>query len=68
LSSEFLLVCDGFSHNFDQVTPDQRELKLVCLDARGIEQIPYQSHFRTNLSLSPRQQALKFCEQIDRIV
>src|SRR5438034_10555316 len=33
LSSEFLLVCDGFSHNFDQIAPSQREFKLVCLDA-----------------------------------
>ncbi len=64
LSSEFLLVCDSFSHNLDQVAPYQGELELVCLDARGFQQISYQSHFCAHLSLSPGQQVLKFCEQI----
>jgi len=68
LSRKFLLVCDGFSHNFDQIAPYQRKFELVCLDARCVQQISYQSHLSANLSLSPRQQILKFGEQIHCIV
>jgi hypothetical protein len=34
----------------------------------GNQQISYQSHFRANLSLSPRQQALKFGKRIASII
>src|SRR5437588_10834911 len=36
LSSEFLLVCDGLSHNFGQIAPSQIEFNFVCFDARGL--------------------------------
>src|SRR5438874_12483523 len=68
LSSEFLLVCDGFSHNFDQIAPSQREFELLCFNARGIDQISYQSHFRITLSFSPLLQALQFRQLMSSIV